>query len=645
MELSQQKTQQPENQGVHISPSSKSRVPKITSSTINSVKNRTPPCKTKKSKKSKPITKRRSRKGCINCKRLKIKCNEGKPSCEYCLDRRKECIYPEEEEENQINQILTRSEDVPNSKSVFSQEQAETSFQFEHSIPLDFPISLLPSVEISSYSTGCIPSSTSSHEVDYCHSLPISGTPDQSSTPGLLFSVDDFIGNIEADQTYELFACHHSSPSHDPVFNRNQIIQKLNSMKTHLNVTTLELRLLKFFQQFGSTFFSLGHAPKVEVIWAVDVPELWKTSEMVRNALYALSSVKLWGFYQTGGPSGGTKSGFETIARIFEDIDDDICTDGSLCINNDLCMMEKIGNYFIRALDSVNNFKPSTDLDSNLKVIITNTIIFAFLSIHPSPPTPLICFEEYSFLDEASIDLSIASRTNNFRTPLDIFSVFHTLSRSFGVSFDYTLGTKYENLAYFDQREVLVEEEDRKLFPFTNHLKSYVENLNNAGLIIDTSNYLTYINAVNIIHTSCFVSFKRNYPIPIFKAILKLSDDTHFAQLLRQRDHIACKILFYYTSLLSMLGFKIFPTESTWDKFNNFYCLHCFSLFQTFWEDSIDENILKLIKYVGINRDLFLVKGQRYMGMLTAIGEESVHYVDQLGNMRFVDLRYMKVDF
>lgn len=39
---------------------------------------------------SKPV---RSRGGCSNCRKLKIKCNEAKPSCEYCQHTHRECEY------------------------------------------------------------------------------------------------------------------------------------------------------------------------------------------------------------------------------------------------------------------------------------------------------------------------------------------------------------------------------------------------------------------------------------------------------------------------------------------------------------------------------------------------------------------------
>ncbi|CCH42679.1 DNA mismatch repair protein [Wickerhamomyces ciferrii] len=42
------------------------------------------------------IKKKRSRNGCLRCKKLKIKCNEGKPICDYCQHRGAKCQYPKQ---------------------------------------------------------------------------------------------------------------------------------------------------------------------------------------------------------------------------------------------------------------------------------------------------------------------------------------------------------------------------------------------------------------------------------------------------------------------------------------------------------------------------------------------------------------------
>lgn len=36
-----------------------------------------------------------SRKGCLSCKKLKIKCDEAQPACEYCTHTNRRCVYPD----------------------------------------------------------------------------------------------------------------------------------------------------------------------------------------------------------------------------------------------------------------------------------------------------------------------------------------------------------------------------------------------------------------------------------------------------------------------------------------------------------------------------------------------------------------------
>lgn len=38
---------------------------------------------------------KKSRNRCLSCKKLKIKCDEAKPKCEYCEHTKRECIYPD----------------------------------------------------------------------------------------------------------------------------------------------------------------------------------------------------------------------------------------------------------------------------------------------------------------------------------------------------------------------------------------------------------------------------------------------------------------------------------------------------------------------------------------------------------------------
>ncbi|KAH7384358.1 hypothetical protein DE146DRAFT_223625 [Phaeosphaeria sp. MPI-PUGE-AT-0046c] len=54
---------------------------------------------------------RKSRGGCLTCKRKKVKCNEGQPACAYCSLRRLDCEYPPDPSKSPSSSIICLSED------------------------------------------------------------------------------------------------------------------------------------------------------------------------------------------------------------------------------------------------------------------------------------------------------------------------------------------------------------------------------------------------------------------------------------------------------------------------------------------------------------------------------------------------------
>ncbi|KAH3684268.1 hypothetical protein WICPIJ_004743 [Wickerhamomyces pijperi] len=557
-------------------------------------------------KRVKPATaKRRSNKGCESCKRLKIKCDEARPACEYCCHRRRVCVYPHDKDVSiSPSSSLPEFEDAQVSSVPIEQEQPSQSES--------------PPLEVGAY--------------------------DHYVTPLALSLQTDPDGFISPN-SYHL---------------DSSLTQRLNSVKSQLGVSSLELRLLKFFQDFGSSFFTLGAMPELEPIWTIDVPQLWKTSEMLRNSLYALSAVKLWSFYQSGSldGSGISMSGIDAIVEIIGDPYDqnvDSQTDGNMInlvdrsypgnrySNGDFQIFQKISGYFIKALDSLNSHGTEPDFDSNLTLFISNIVLFAFLSIHPAPPIKLVKFKDEDTNFGIELGATHSHKSDDVAV-LDALGIFRTLSTSMGNCFGYLVGTRFAHLGYFESPHVEVDGAVSSLFPFLEHLKRYVKLLFDNSSIYNL-NYLTYINALNILRTNCYAAFTGNHPIPIFKSVLQLSDDAHFIDLIRQKDHTACKIFYYYTSLCSIFVFKMFPVNSMWDEFNQFYRLHCFNSFGTWSEDSVDENLFKLAEYIDINRDLFFTKRHRYMGMLASIGNNDVQYKNELGNLVSIDLKQININW
>ncbi|KAG2736884.1 hypothetical protein G9P44_000974 [Scheffersomyces stipitis] len=60
---------------------------------------------------------KRSRNGCLSCKQLRIKCDESKPNCEYCLHTNRVCVYPDTVHYDKIiSKSQSSSSDSPSSE-------------------------------------------------------------------------------------------------------------------------------------------------------------------------------------------------------------------------------------------------------------------------------------------------------------------------------------------------------------------------------------------------------------------------------------------------------------------------------------------------------------------------------------------------
>lgn len=79
---------------------------------------------------------RRSRRGCASCRRLKIKCDERRPHCEYCTHTRRQCIYPEDETSVVVNKNSCSLNAVLVQLSLTRFETRLVHFFFNYCIPM-----------------------------------------------------------------------------------------------------------------------------------------------------------------------------------------------------------------------------------------------------------------------------------------------------------------------------------------------------------------------------------------------------------------------------------------------------------------------------------------------------------------------------
>ncbi|KAH3675715.1 hypothetical protein WICMUC_002507 [Wickerhamomyces mucosus] len=434
-----------------------------------------------KSKVSKPKVRKRSKTGCVSCKRLKIKCSEDKPVCEYCLHTNRECIYP-----------------------------------------------------------------------------------------------------------------------NSMIINNCQSTKNLNSTNVHLNITRSELRLLKFFTEFSGSFFSFNKVDQLKNLWSIEVPKLWNQSDLVKNAIFTMSSIRLWAEYEL--------NNIHTIRLEYDEEDEQK--------NNTL--LDKTSSYFSKTLQLIQNTTP-VDYDSTIQSVIAHIIVFTYVSIHPLPPLSLV-----SFNNEQSVDL---------------FHISESLHINFIEGYEFFKDSKFEILSNAGERSIFIPEKTyESMFPFINYLKKYVTDSD-----CDDLGFVSYMNVIDQIELGCYRSLKLEYPLPIFRTIFGISREKDFVILLRQMDHIALKIMFYFSSLCSIYGFKLFKKFGVWDEYINKFILVCRDKGFTSvngLEDKFDANLYytaKLFQNDIVDIDLFETN-LKLMELLKCVGMEDLTVQDMIGNLKVISM-------
>ncbi|CAM9022876.1 unnamed protein product [Wickerhamomyces anomalus] len=440
---------------------------------------------------SKPEKKTRSRAGCFSCKKLKIKCNEAKPICEYCNHTGRECAYPEAKPKAPRKRRARKSKKAQNEES-------------------------------SSSSSSLSDESTVEKEL-------FSGLP--------LIPIDTDFVEIQ------------SKP-----------LQRLNSMSLQLEVSSFELKLLRFFLDFGASFFSFNVHEETYRFWSTEVPKLWCSSDLVKSSIYAISSVRLLANYEL--------NNIETI-----DIEDEVDPLFGTVEIRTVNLLQKAREYIQNTSELAEQFKTlvlSNAINEDLSEIlgyfaIAKSVLVAAKGVFPNStkidhphPDPSGLYNMLSFV----------------RGNYDVIAL----------NVSHLKGTKFECILLPAEKQITTIDSE---FVFIKYLRDYVDFVICDADILQF-NYYTVISSVEIgAHRS--LVFK--YPVPFFRALLDFAVNDVFLNALNSKEHVAMKIMFYFCSLCSILDFKMFKNSSMWDDFVELYKVHSFGLFEGKFEDEMDENV------------------------------------------------------
>lgn len=441
---------------------------------------------------------KRSKNGCTNCKRLKIKCNEDYPECEYCIQTGKQCVYP----------LLKNTK--PNIKG-------------------------------------------------------------QSSE----------VINIQSNPT----RIAETMPSIS-----NKPLQKLNSVSFQLNISKFELQLLKCYIDFGGNFFLKDVSKESHIFWSEDVPKLWCCSDLVKYGLYSASSARLLANYD-----------YDTSKEIYiENEDQNSCPIIPFTIN----LREQASRYAEKTFELINMYQMMFDdqyggalnesEDILGQLIVANKLAIGSKVILPRPKQN----QAFNKVEE-SLLFQLMSVTNK---TYQEFSKYSTLLKD----------TKYACI--FDPEAIPINQHKLLLQNFSLGFIKYLENYVNDKFDPSDDFKITHQSAISRLEYSCHQTIYFQNTISLFRALVYITRDSDFLDLLKKEDHIAMKIMFYSCCLNSIFHDKIYQRNGVHNEFLEFYVNYSKDKFKGGWEDDVDRNIygwvqkrarcnygfdLNAIKYVG----------------------------------------------
>lgn len=411
------------------------------------------------SAKSKRTKSKRSKNGCSSCKRLKIKCTEEKPSCEYCAHTGRECVY------------LNRPTTVK---------------------------------------------------------LKVVKTDRRPSRPMIT----------------------------------NDAMMRLNSMSSQLNVTSLESQLLKYYLEFGADFFTFKVDQKNYDFWGLEVPKLWCCSDLVKNALYSLSSARLLANYEDTSAKnvfvecGEDKQSAVTV-NLFEELQGYMKTTNELMDIFELIIDEPIAEEIA---------------DMVGQLLVSKVIMTAATAMSPYEDEPI---------GHSDDDISHFGLFKMMESSREYQKLILT-------NFSILQSSKYVRM--FSPNFGNSSNENRS-FRFTEMLRDYVLRETEPLDILQIS----YLNFISRVAFNCHKAIGLNYPIALVGPIRESSTDEVLVASLKKADHISLKLVYYVCCIVTIFDFKLGRGCALWNEVIEFYKKQCFKLYDGRFEDEMDLNVYNVV--------------------------------------------------
>lgn len=393
----------------------------------------------------------------------------------------------------------------------------------------------------------------------------------------------------------------------------------MNSNWQNLRITKFEYRLLHFFQTFCVPLFSFNVNFEVDKVWRYEVPKLWQSSDLVKQAVFLFSALNMWplchgenDIYVNAMDDEqlqvmfGNKGKGEIIQKLFlgdslystrDGVEAELAREGSL--------FEKTTSYFMNSLSGTSqtlsesgallnmqqqggsSFLLKTETKDELvfksaELVISGILIFSFLGLHPHRLIPLIAFDE---------DLEDGSPQT------DLISICAGIHNTLIASSPTLLGSAFRGLFNNVERHAKLPV-THKSYPVIVKLKSSLTEwimINQFDEFIDSesSEVIEIFNdSINLLDICYYRSVELNYPIPLFRWLLAIDD--RLRTIAKAKNQFALKLLYYYATLCVLCRFLLFKSTSIWVDFMKWYKDYNFNMYGS-WLYSDDLRLYNLV--------------------------------------------------
>ncbi|KAM9895813.1 hypothetical protein OXX79_007850 [Metschnikowia pulcherrima] len=454
-----------------------------------------------------------SRKGCFSCKKLKIKCDEVRPSCEYCSHTGRQCVYPSQSVDSKIVSLSDRDKKAPEkavSKNMFTRKE-------------------LPNVLFADPNTS------------------LASTPDsyEASINGHDFDAD--LDKLR-ESLHEEAASHVLSP------------RPYNSASTQLHMTRFELRLLRFFHDQCIPYVTFSANKKADHIWRNVFPRYFASSDLVRQSTYAMACLNLWPvtnlrtilasdnsectFHMSPLKTSNRKDPF---SHVFDDL--------SVFDNNRESIFSLTTSYFVSTLQASQTYvgeahHKSLTYDDLATLYFSGFLIFAYVGVHPHCVLPLIDHDsEY---------------------PSDFIGFFARMRKVFLTS---APGLREQIIDTLVEYSFLTPTAASEKIGFVEVLRGQLQAFHFANTVFSEigakicAENDTLQRTLFLLECSYLAALREGHPTPLFKFLVLLDED--FIDLARARNFFALRILFAFSCICLYCQFYLSFDENVWMQFIN----------------------------------------------------------------------------